>query len=162
MPTKLTTLREGMVTALSACTIAGGYYYDLNGDGQVICGVYESPPRSGVAVVMLAALDVSSRMGEPLGAYTRTATWTLACWAPATVDKPAERMLAQERLLDDVTRALEIAVRSSTGGLFGSGWYDVQLLEMSEISGLNGEAAGCVTFGARFEFVSRASKVGGV
>lgn len=162
MSTKLTTLREGIVSALAGCTVAGGYYYDLNGAGQVICGVYESPPRSGVACVMLAALDVSSRMGEPLGAFTRTATWTLACWAPATVDKPAERMLAQEQLLDDVTRALEIAVRSSSGVLFGSGWYDCQLIEMSEISGLNGDAAGCVTFGARFEFFSRATKTGGV
>lgn len=162
MSTKLTILREGLVTALSACTVAGGYFNDLSGDGQVICGVYESPPRSGVACVMLAALDVSSRMGEPLGGFTRVATWTLACWAPATIDKPAERMLAQERLLDDVTRAIESAVRVDGGALYNVGWYDCQLIEMSEISGLNGEAAGCVTFGARFEFFSRATKVGGV
>ena len=162
MSTKITTLRQGIVTALSAVTTGGGYYTTLSGNDQVIYGVYDVPPRSGVPCVMLAAFDLSSTMGPPLGVYTRTATWTLVCWAPATVDKPAERMLAQEQLLDDVTVALERAVRQSGGALYGGDWYDVQLTEVTEVSGLSGDAAGCVTFGVRFEFFARAPKTGGV
>lgn len=157
---RLTDLRNGIVTALQTVNGTGSYVNTLTGQDQVTHGLYAVPPRSGVPCVMLAEWSVGTTEGPQLGRWTRTVTWALVCWAPANGDSPAAKWGAVETLADDITIALEVACRTSGGALNGIA-YDCIVSDVNEVE-VSGDATGYAIFALAVEFKARANKTGGL
>jgi hypothetical protein len=120
MSTTLTTIREGIVTALSANTTGGGYHYDLTASGQVVTGWYDAPPITGKACVMLAKWSLGIEHGPPLTREQNTVDWLLVGFAPIASDAMTDRATASEQLAGDIMRSLRKAVRNSAGALYAT------------------------------------------
>ena len=111
----LTTLRQGVATALRAIAAGSTYHTTLTGDDQVVAGLYANPPRTGSPCVMVGAPTWSSEHGQQLGAYTRKLQLRLVCWAPTGTDTTDAKMTAIEKLTQDVTIAVETAINYEIG-----------------------------------------------
>ena len=160
MSVTLTTLRTGIVSALAAVNGSSPYTITLSGSDQVVQGARVRPPRSGVPCVALTGWRMESQRGEQMGRYTRTVTWSLLGWAPTSTDNVGAKNAALENMANDITIALERAVRLSGGALFGT-VYDVQVTALEEVE-ISTDAAGYVGFVMSVEFYYRSAVTGGL
>lgn len=113
----VTTIRQGLVTAISSIVAGSTYHNTLTGDDQVKHGVYAAPTRTGLPCVMVGRGRIASVHGGPLGQYTRTCTFQVICWSPHDAETPDAKITAAEKLAQDVTIAIESAVNDPTGAL---------------------------------------------
>lgn len=155
---KITDLRTAIVSTLSA--VSSGV--DLTGADQVLQGLYAVPPRAGLPCVMLGGWTLASEPGPQLGRWQRTVTWRLIGWAPSSNDSPASRSLAIETLADAIVIALETATRTAGGAIAAAGAYDLNVVSVGGIDGMDGEQSGYAVFEVTVEFFMRADKLGGL
>ena len=113
----VTTIRHGVVTAISAIVAGSTYHNTLAGGDQVKHGLYAAPARTGLPCVMVGRGRIASTHGGPLGQYTRTCVLQVVCWAPHDTEDPDDKISAAEALAQDVTVAIETAVNSVSGAL---------------------------------------------
>lgn len=92
-------------TVLRAITVAGGYNYDLDDEGQVLIGE-GLPAGARKPMVVLTMANVTTVDGAPLGWFRRQLTVGVLGCVPST-SKPRTKVLAAIRLADDVTRAID-------------------------------------------------------
>lgn len=147
----VTTLREGIVTALAAVTAGSTYHNTLTGTDQVKKGLYATPPRKALPCVMVGRAALTNEHGEPLGSYRRTAVFTMVCWAPATSADPEERLTAAEKLAQDVAVCIETAINAPTGSLFSS--CISGKVDAVDFEGAEGDVAGWATALLTFSIV---------
>jgi len=140
----ITTLRQGIVSALSAIAAGSTYHNTLTGDDQVVNGIYGSPARGGVPTVMVGRPRSSSVHGIQIGGYTRTVTFPIVCWAPHVTEAVADKLSAAEKLAQDVAIAIEAAVNTPTGALHDA--VISVIVNVADFDGAEGDIA--AQFGA--------------
>ena len=135
----VTTIRQGIVTAISAVVAGSTYHNTLTGGDQVKHGIYAAPARTGIPCVMVGRGRIASQHGGPLGQYTRTCTFQVVCWAPHTTEDPDAKISAAEALAQDVTIAIEAAVNAVGGTLHE--YTTAAIVEDADFDGSEGDIA---------------------
>ncbi len=106
---------EGVVTAIKAATVAGGYNYDLDDDsGTPRVYVGNTYPPNVYPAVMVLPEGRPSETGPELTAYTRRQSYTLIGWVQGD-GSTSGAMYAAADLADDIEKTLE--ADRSLGGL---------------------------------------------
>lgn len=123
MASRAADIMDYLATQLATINGAGGYHYDLSGNGRIIIGS-EAPTPGAVsshpAMCFVTDFRTGTSTGPSLNQFTRTMEAEIVAFAATGDDSPLSRAKAAANIAADIDTALTgtSARRSGGTGLF--------------------------------------------